>query len=52
MGDWLLVLLLTVAALLFRWQGDSWLLTVAKLAALVGLALVAVTVLGGLKLRF
>jgi hypothetical protein len=52
MEHWLLFLLLTVAALLFRGSGDSWPVTVAKLALLVVLVLVAVAVLGGVRLRF
>jgi hypothetical protein len=48
MGNWLLFLLLTAAALLFRWQGDSWLVTVAKLSALVVLSLLLTTVLSSL----
>jgi hypothetical protein len=43
---WPLVLLVTVAALVFRWQGDSWPMTVAKLVGLIVLALVVVAVLG------
>jgi hypothetical protein len=52
MGNWLLFVLFTAAALLFRWQGDSWLVTVAKLSLLVVLVLVTVIVLGGVRLRF
>jgi hypothetical protein len=52
MENWLLFLLLTAAALLFRGSGDSWLVTVTKLSLLVVFALVTVAVLGGVKLRF
>jgi hypothetical protein len=52
MENWPVFVLLTLAALLCRWQGDSWLVTITKLAALVVFALVAVTMLGGLWLRF
>jgi hypothetical protein len=52
MGTWLLFVLLTAAALLFRWQGDPWLVVVAKLSLLVGLAMVTVAVFGGAWLRF
>jgi hypothetical protein len=45
---WPLILLLAAAVLLCRWQGDSWLVTVAKLAALVLLSLVLTTVLSSL----
>jgi hypothetical protein len=52
MGTWLLFVLLTAAALLFRWQGDSWLVTVTELAVLVALAMVTVAALGGVMLRW
>jgi hypothetical protein len=48
MEPWLLFVLLTTAALLFRWQGDSWLVTVTKLSVLVVFVLLTVAVLGGL----
>jgi hypothetical protein len=39
-------LLVVTAVLLFRWQGDSWPVTLAKLAIIVLLSLVAVVLLG------
>ena len=46
MSDWPVVLLVIAATMLFRWQGDSWPVTVAKLVVLMGLVLAAVTILG------
>jgi hypothetical protein len=46
--SWPLIVLIAAAALLFRGQGDSWLLVVAKLSALVVLSLVLIAVLGSL----
>ncbi len=46
MSNWPVVLLVIVATMLFRWQGESWPVTVAKLGVLIGLVLVAVTILG------
>jgi hypothetical protein len=43
-GSWLVFLL--VAALLFRGQGDMWLIVVAKLVALTALSLLTAVVLG------
>jgi hypothetical protein len=45
-------LLFTAAALLFRWQGDSWLVTVAKLSLLVVVVLLTVAVLSGVRIPF
>jgi hypothetical protein len=45
------VLLVITAALLFRWQGNSWPATVAKLTGLAVLFLVVVAVLGVLIVR-
>ena len=45
-SNWPVVLLVAVAALVFRGQGDSWPVVVAKLAGLVVLVLAAVAVLG------
>jgi len=45
------VLLLAIAALVLRWQGDSWLVTVAKLAGLAVLVLAVVAVLGAVIVR-
>jgi hypothetical protein len=39
-------MLVIAATMLFRWQGDSWPVTVVKLVGLIGLALAAVTILG------
>ncbi|HZG67260.1 MAG TPA: hypothetical protein VEZ12_10980 [Herpetosiphonaceae bacterium] len=46
MSNWPVVLLVVTATMLFRWQGDSWPVTVAKLVSLMGLVLAAVTILG------
>lgn len=45
-STWPLMLLIIAATMLFRWQGDSWSVTVVKLVGLTGLALAAVTILG------
>jgi len=45
------VLLLAIAALVFRWQGDSWPVPVAKLAGLAVLVLAVVAVLGAVVVR-
>jgi hypothetical protein len=46
MSNWPVVLLAIAATMLFRWQGDSWPVTVAKLVVLMGIVLAAVTILG------
>jgi hypothetical protein len=48
MESWPLIVLIAAAALLFRGQGDTWQFVVAKLAALVVLALLLIAVLGSL----
>jgi hypothetical protein len=40
------MLLIIAATMLFRWQGDSWSVTVVKLVGLTGLGLAAATILG------
>jgi hypothetical protein len=40
------VLLVIFAVLLFRWQGDSWPVTLAKITGLGALVLVTVLILG------
>jgi hypothetical protein len=44
-GNWLVVVLVA-AALLLRWQGTSWPVTITKLVRLAVLFLVVVTLLG------
>ncbi len=46
MSNWPVVLLVIIAVMLFRWQGDSWLVTLAKLVGLGALVLVTVLILG------
>ena len=46
MSNWLTVLLVIIAVLLFRCQGDSWLVTLAKLLGLVALVLITGLILG------
>jgi hypothetical protein len=46
-SNWPVVLLVIIAVLLFRRQGDSWLVTLAKLFGLVALVLITVLILGG-----
>ena len=46
MRNWPVVVLVIIAVMLFRWQGDSWLVTLAKLLGLVALVLVTVLILG------
>ncbi len=45
-SNWPVVLLVIIAVMLFRWQGDSWQVTLAKLLGLVALFLVTVLILG------
>jgi hypothetical protein len=45
-SNWPVVLLIIIAVLLFRWQGDSWLVTLAKLLGLAALVLISVLILG------
>ena len=46
MSNWPIVLLVITAVMLFRLQGDSWLVTLAKLVGLGALVLIAVLILG------
>ena len=46
MGNWPVVLIVTIVVLAFRWQGDSWPAVVGKLVGLVALCLVVVVILG------
>ena len=46
MSNWPVVLLVIIAVMLFRWQGDAWLVTLAKLLGLVALVLFTVLILG------
>ena len=46
LSDWPVVLLVIIAVMLFRWQGDSWLVALAKLLGLVALVLITVLILG------
>jgi hypothetical protein len=45
-SSWPIVLLLATAALVLRWQGDSWPVVVGKLTGLVALFLAVLAVLG------
>jgi hypothetical protein len=45
-NNWPVVLLIIIAVMLFRWQGDSWLVTLAKLLGLAALVLITVLILG------
>jgi small neutral amino acid transporter SnatA (MarC family) len=45
-SNWLVVLLVAIAALVLRWQGDSWAVVVGKLMGLVVLFLAVVAILG------
>jgi hypothetical protein len=45
-SNWHVVPLAIAATMLFRWQGNFWSVTVAKLVILIRLVLVAVTILG------
>ena len=45
-SNWPVVLIVIIAVMLFRWQGDSWLVTLTKLVGLVALVLVTVAILG------
>jgi len=51
-GSWALVLLFAAAALLCRRRGDSWPVTVAKLAALTAVSVVAAALLGSMMARW
>ena len=46
LSDWAIAVLVIIAVMLFRWQGDSWLVTLAKLLGLVALVLITVLILG------
>jgi hypothetical protein len=50
-SNWPVVLLVIIAVMLFRRQGDSWLVTLAKLLGLAALVLVTVAILGGVIVR-
>lgn len=52
MDSWSIMVLLSAAALVFRWNGDSWPDTITMLSVLVVLFLIAGAVLGGLVVRF
>jgi hypothetical protein len=45
-SNWPVVLLVIIAVMLFRRQGDSWPVTLTKLLGLVALVLVTVLILG------
>ena len=46
MNNWPIVLVVITVVMLFRLQGDTWLVTLAKLVGLGALVLVAVLILG------
>ena len=46
MSNWPIVLMVITAVMLFRLQGDSWLVTLAKLVGLGALVLITVLILG------
>jgi hypothetical protein len=46
LNDWAIAVLVIIAVMLFRWQGDSWLVTLAKLLGFVALVLITVLILG------
>ena len=50
-ANWPAVCLAITAVMLFRWQGDSWEVTMIKAAVLVMLFLIVVAVLGELIVR-
>ena len=46
LSNWPIVLMVITAVMLFRLQGDSWLVTLAKLVGLGALVLITVLILG------
>ena len=46
-----ILVLLAIAAMLFRWQGDTWPVVAGKLLAVVGLYLVTIYVVFGVGIR-
>jgi hypothetical protein len=46
MSNWPVVLLVVTTVMLFRLQGDSWLVTLTKLVGVGALVLVTVLILG------
>ena len=51
MGNWPVALLIAAMVMLFRWQGDSWPVTMTKVVGLMVLVLATVAILGSVIVR-